>query len=339
MALPIEPLQPLAPASGLARLAPGLAYAGAVAALAFALRELPGVGLVGPMSLAVGLGIAARALVGAPAAAGPGLAFALRPLLRLGVMLLGLQLTLSQAASIGAGGFAVIAVSLAGTFAFTLWAGRRLGVAPRLTQLIAAGTSVCGASAIVAANTVARADDEDVAYAIACVTLFGTLGMTLYPLLAGPFGLDAQAYGLWAGASLHEVAQAVGASTAGGPEAGEAGTVAKLSRVILLAPLVIGLGLWSARGTGREAGHPPAPWFVGGFLALIVLNSVVALPAEAKALAAQVATALLAVALAAMGLSADLAKLRARGARPLLLGLIATLFITAVSLGGVTLLG
>ncbi|WP_236638439.1 YeiH family protein [Mangrovicoccus ximenensis] len=199
--------------------------------------------------------MALRNTAGVHAGLAPGIGFALKKLLRLAIVLLGLQLTLAQIGGIGPGGIAAIVLTLAATLAFTKAMGRVLGVEPRLAELIAAGTSVCGASAILACNTVTRGRDEDVAYAIACVTVFGSLSMILFPLLAGPLGLAPQDFGLWAGASIHEVAQVVGTAFAGGEAAGQTGTIAKLSRVILLAPVVLSLGLMARR---RDRSGPRA---------------------------------------------------------------------------------
>ena len=183
------------------------------------------------MILAVIVGMLFANTVGVAHNAKEGIRFSQKTLLRLAIVLLGFHLTVDQAASIGIEGFGLVALTLAATFLFTLGAARLLGVERRLAQLIAAGTSICGASAIVAANTVTNARDEDVAYAVASITLFGTVAMLAYPLLGAFAGLDQNAFGLWAGASIHEVAQVIGASFQYGPQAGEAGTVAKLTRV------------------------------------------------------------------------------------------------------------
>ena len=121
--------------------------------------------------------------------------------------------------------------------------------------MIAAGTSICGASAVIATNTVTKAHDEDVAYAVACVTVFGSIAMFVYPLLPGLLHLDPHAFGLWSGASIHEIAQVVAAAFQDGQQAGEFGTIAKLSRVMMLAPVVIGLGLMAARRQRRASAH------------------------------------------------------------------------------------
>ncbi|WP_103122349.1 YeiH family protein [Methylopila sp. Yamaguchi] len=322
--------------SPVATLAPGLALAGLVAAAAYGVRLAPGLGSFSPMILALGLGVVVRAALGPLPDLRPGVVFAMRRVLRFAIVLLGLQLTVGQVAEVGAGGVAIIAASLGATFLATIALGRMLGVDARLTQLIAAGTSICGASAILAANTAVRGRDEDVAYAVACVTVFGSIAMFAYPHLASPLGLDAHAYGLWSGTSIHEIAQVVAAAFQQGSEAGEFGVVAKLARVMMLAPVVAALGVYMAR-SGDPGARAPFPWFVLGFVALVALNSLVALPAVPKTFAIEATPALLAVALAAMGLETDLVKLREQGLRPLLLGLASFLFIASFSLALVKL--
>lgn len=322
------------------RVAPGLVLAGGVAAGAFGARHALGVAALSPMILAIALGVGVRAAAGMPAGLRPGVGLAARTLLRLAVVLLGAQVTLAQVGAIGGGGVLVLAAALGGTFLFTLWLGRALGVGQGVGMLIAAGTSICGASAVAAVRAVTRADDADVAYAVACVTLFGTLAMVALPLAAGMLGLDPAAYGLWVGASVHEVAQVVAAAYQRGVEAGEIGTVAKLARVVMLAPVVMALGLWLARrrrdGTEDEgesgAVRPPFPWFVAGFAGLVLINSLFPLPPAVTGAAGLASVALLTVALGALGLETDLRALRAKGLRPLALAGAAWLFIAGFSL-------
>ncbi len=317
-----------------AALGPGLLLAGGLAGAAQLAHGLPGMALISPPAMAIGLGMLVQNVAGTPAAAAPGARFALKRLLRLAVVLLGAQLTFAEVASVGPAGFAVIAATLAATFFATRRLGRLIGVEARLAELIAAGTAVCGASAVMAANTVTRGTDEDVAYAIACVTVFGTASMLLMPAVLPYTGLDAHAYGLWTGAAIHEVAQVVAAASQDGPVAGQFGTVAKLSRVLLLAPLVLGLGAvaWRRRGPGRAPqGRVPMPWFVLGFIAMVAANSAGLLPEATRAILAGLTGILLTVALAAMGLETDIGRLRMKGVRPLLLGAMATLFISGLS--------
>jgi uncharacterized integral membrane protein (TIGR00698 family) len=173
---------------------PGVALAAAIAVAAFLARSIPGVATFSPMILAILIGMVFRNVVGTPLAVRPGIAFSMKRLLRAAIFLLGFQLTLTQIASVGTSGMLIVATTLAATFLFTVLAGRVLGVDRKLTELIAAGTSICGASAIVAANTVTEAHDEDVAYAVACVTIFGSIAMFTYPLLSRALHLDPHAY-------------------------------------------------------------------------------------------------------------------------------------------------
>ncbi|GAC1574282.1 MAG: YeiH family protein [Sphingomicrobium sp.] len=325
---------------------PGLLLTSAVAASAYALRQLPGMATFSPMILAILIGIAFHNLAGTPAVAKPGVTFSLRRLLRIAIILLGLQLTITQVIEVGGRGIGIIAATLLATFAFTVWTGKLLGVDRKLAQLIAAGTSICGASAVIATNTVTNAHDEDVSYAVACVTVFGSVAMFAYPLLPGLLHLDPHAFGLWSGASIHEIAQVVAAAFQDGQKAGEFGTIAKLSRVMLLAPMVIALGLMAARNAkkddlaaGASSARPPMPWFVLGFVALVGVNSLITIPAEAKVWVVAVTTFLLSIALAAMGLETDIRKLTAKGFRPALLAALAFLFIAGFSLALIKLIG
>jgi uncharacterized integral membrane protein (TIGR00698 family) len=192
---------------------------------------------------------------------------------------------------------------------------------------------------------VTQARDEDVTYAIACVTVFGSIAMFVYPLLPALLSLDPQNFGLWSGASIHEIAQVAAAAFQDSRQAGEFGTIAKLSRVMLLAPMVIGLGFLARRDMRRSgisstaSARPPVPWFVLGFISLMAVNSLVAIPPEPKAWIAVLTTFLLSVALAAMGLETDIGKLRAKGLRPALLGAAAFVFISGFSFAAIKLLG
>ncbi len=318
--------------------APGLLLGTAVAASAFGLRAtgLPGVTDLSPLMLAILIGMAVRNLLGRPEAAKSGLGFALRAPLRLGIMLLGLQVTLGEILGIGWAGLALLAFALASTFLVTLWLGARMGVDPGLAQLLAAGTGICGASAIVATNTVTRASDESVAYALATVTLYGTIVMFAYPLVAASLPLSHAGYGLWTGASVHEVAQVVAAGFARGEETGEAATVAKLARVLMLAPLVLLLGAWVARQAKDDArlrSKAPFPLFVFGFLAMVLLAGTGWVSETTQHFAHWATQALLALALAAVGLETDVRRLIAQGWRPLALGGAATLWISLTTLG------
>lgn len=304
-----------------------------ICAAAFSLRELPGLGIFSPAILAVLLGLAFANVVGAAPNTLDGIGFCQKGLLRFAIVTLGFQITAAQVLAIGFGGVVAIVLCVAATFVFTISLARVIGVDSKLAELIAAGTSICGASAIIATNAVTKARDGDVAYAVACITLFGTVAMLGYPLLAAPLGLDQHLFGVWTGASIHEVAQVVGASFQNGEQAGEMGTVAKLARVTLLAPMVVALGFLAGRG-GRsgQTGAPPVPWFVLGFIGAVIFNSVIGLPDQARPLVVFATTVMITMGLAALGLTAKISEIRSRGLRPLLLALSAFLFIAVLSL-------
>jgi uncharacterized integral membrane protein (TIGR00698 family) len=326
--------------SGLRLLLPGVALTAAIASAALAIRGATGITTLSPLILSIVIGMLVRNMLGLPALVEPGIGFSLKRLLRLGIILLGLQVTAAQILSLGGPALVMVALTLAVTFLAIRTAGRALGVDRQLTDLIAAGTSVCGASAIIAVNTVVRARQEHIAYAVACVTLFGSISMLAYPLLASPLGLDERAYGLWSGATIHEVGQAVAAAFQAGDVAGQFGTISKLSRVVLLAPLVMMLALaLRSGGTEGRRGTAPMPWFVLGFVAMMAVNSAVDIPVEAGQGIVALTGFLLSMALAAMGLQADIGKLRAEGWRPLALGAFGWIFIAAFGFGMLKLSG
>jgi uncharacterized integral membrane protein (TIGR00698 family) len=330
--------------------APGLIAVTLLAWASIELHTLPQLAAVSALMIAIVLGMLVRNTVGIPAACAPGIRFSLRRILRFAIVLLGFQLSVRQIAEVGGMGLFVVAVTLAAAFCFTTWLGRRLGVDRKLSELIAAGTSICGASAIVATNAVTEGSDEDVAYAIAVVTLFGCASMLLYPLGDALMHMPAHAYGLWAGASIHETAQVLAASFQGGAVSGRIGAVTKLSRVMLLAPVVLGLGWAARRRDDAASGKPddaaclnrdampgakrrtvPVPLFLLGFIAAMGINSAAILPASATQFIVKADQFLLALSLGAMGLETSFRKVREAGLRPMLLGSGAWLFISAFS--------
>jgi uncharacterized integral membrane protein (TIGR00698 family) len=165
------------------QLVPGVMLTAMLAALGTALHTLPVLGIFSPLILSILLGMAFHNVIGTPERAHLGITFSLRRLLRLGIILLGMQITASEVAAIGIRGVAIIVAGLVATMLFTKAFGRLLGVDPKLAELIGAGTSICGASAIIATNTVTKGRDEDVAYAVACITIFGSVAMFLYPIV------------------------------------------------------------------------------------------------------------------------------------------------------------
>jgi len=320
---------------------PGIALSAALGIMAMLAIHLLELRFLSPMILAVTGGLVLGNLIRLPAVLSPGIAVSQKRLLRLGIVLLGLQVTVAQVQALGAATLVLVVVTLASTFVFVTIAGRLLRVDPGLTSLIAAGTSVCGASAVIAANAVTRAEEEDVAYAIACVTVLGTVAIFVFPLIGDLLGFGPRTFGVWSGAAVHEVAQVAAVAFQHSDTAGEVGTVTKLFRVVLLAPLIMAMAMAvRSRAAEGPSGGAPLPWFVLGFAALVLVNSLLTLPPALLEIARVATTLLLTTALAAMGLNTRIGPLMARGLRPALLaalgaGFIATLAATLVGLLGI----
>lgn len=320
-----------------ARRAPGVAavLAVAVACLVLAAR----VPAVSALLLAIAVGVGARNLHLVPRVLEPGLAWSSKPLLRAGVVLLGLQLAVGDVLELGIGELAVLVVTVAVTFGATVAVGRRMGVGRPLRLLVATGFSICGAAAVAAMAPVADADDDDVATAIALVTLYGSGAIVLVPLLAGALGLTDRTAGLWAGLAVHEVAQVVAAAGAVSGVALAAAVVAKLARVVLLAPLVTGVSLVVRRGAPRDGGRRPPvlPLFVVGFLVAVAVRSTGLLSDRFLTTTGVLTTVLLAAAMVGLGAQVHVRRLVRTGGRALGLGAVSTVVALGVSLGGLVL--
>ena len=312
----------------------GLALAALGAGIGLALHEL--VQSIPVVLAALVLGLVVANTRGVPAAARPGLALASGALLRVGIVLLGFELVFQDIVSLGARGLAVVVAVVVATFFGTQWAGRWLGVPRGLSLLVATGFSICGVSAIAAARDVSDVDEEEVTYAIALVTLCGSLAIVLLPALQGVLGLDDRSYGVWVGASVHDVAQVVATSSVVGGAAVGAAIVVKLTRVLLLGPLVAWIGWSQGKGAGA-GGVRLVPPFVLAFVGAALLRSADLVPAGLLPAIADVKLVLLALALFAVGARVELRRLVAVGTRPLLLGFCSWVLVAAVAYAGVRL--
>ncbi|MET7620638.1 putative sulfate exporter family transporter [Streptomyces sp. NPDC005408] len=336
-----------APPSALApRRLPGLALAALGVGVAWSVHQLlPDIPM---LTVAVVLGIVAahlpraRAVVRGPAR--PGLSYAAKRLMRIGIVLLGLKLSLDDVLGLGWATVTMVLGVVAATFLGTWWLGRRMGLPGDQPLLIAAGYSICGASAIGAVSEATDSDECDAATSVALVTLCGTLAIAVLPLLQLPLGLGDAEFGRWVGASVHDVGQVVAtAQTAGSDALGEA-VLVKLMRVALLAPLVAAVAVSVRR---RRAGSssasqaskrlPLVPLFVIGFLVMVALRSTGLLPTTAIDAAQHAQELLLAAALFGLGSAVDLPSLTRTGARVAALGLSAWVVVAGVSYAGVQL--
>jgi uncharacterized integral membrane protein (TIGR00698 family) len=328
-------------------LLPGMALAIIIAGLAMTIAQSPLLKKslsLSPLILAIVMGGLLGNLIHWPASYKPGLTFALKKILRLGIILLGFKISLSQVQSLGWQGLVLVTLCVSACFAFTVYLGRKLGLSPKLSLLLASGTSICGASAIVATDALIEAEDQDCAYAVATITLMGTLAMFVYPLLQLVGHLSPQNYGLWVGSSIHEVAQVIAAGFAHGESSGQSASLVKMTRVIYLVPLILGLLVWNLRQQKISAFKAlkwrelPLPWFVLLFIGIIGLNSLQIMPAAWVKNLLEFDQFLITVSMAALGVETHLDKLKATGLKPLWLGFGASVFISLFSLGLITLL-
>ena len=322
--------------TALHRLAPGLAVVGAATAVAFAAARL--VPAVSALTLAVVLGVLAGPRL--PAATADGLRWATKKFLRLGVVLLGLQLGLGQVLGLGGGTVLAVVATVLVAFFGTLLMGRALGVSPGLGLMVATGFSICGASAIAAMDSVTDNDKRDVATAVTLVTLYGSAAIGLVPLLGDLIGLRPEQLGAWAGVSVHEVAQVVAAASPAGATAVGIAVVVKLTRVVLLAPMVAGVSVVQRRRAATTGSRPQiVPLFVIGFLATMVLRTTGIVPPAVLGVGGVLTTLLFAAALFGLGSQVRLGALLRTGRRGLVLGALSTVLVASVGLAALALTG
>lgn len=288
--------------------------------------------LLGPMLVALALGAVVANASAAPAELLATPSAVARTCLRVGIVLLGLRLPLDDLLGIGLGGVVVVVATVAITYTVTTVVGDALGIERGLVTLIAAGFSVCGAAAIAAVQDGVRARQRHVAVAVALVTVYGTAMIALLPLAGRALGLSTEHAALWAGASIHEVAQVIAAaSLIGGPLAVAVATTIKLGRVLTLAGVY---AVASRRQGGEEATSAPVvPWFVAGFLVAVAVRATGVVSPGALGLAETVTTLFLAAGMFGLGLG-----LRVRDLWPLPAGVVALATVATVTAAGSSLL-
>lgn len=342
---------------------PGLLLSALLATGGFLLADQPWVKdhlRVSALLLVVLLGMVLASFMKLPALFVPGVRTAQRPVLRWAVAGLGFRLSLAELWKIGAPALGVVVISTFAALGFGWWIAKRLGLGEKLGLLLGVGGAICGASAVVAADSVVQGEKRDSAIAMGVITLLGTIGILVYPLLAHAFAMTDFRYGVWAGASLHEMAQVVAAASGLSEASVKVATVVKLARIALLAPVVLGLA-WSLRrkAAGAEPATAPArassamgivaaapatapkvapvPWFLVLFVLFALVNSAGVIPAPTLDLIRKVDLWLLCVGMAGVGLQTGFGDLREAGWSPVLAGTAQWLFLAGISYGLTTL--
>lgn len=331
---------------------PGLGLLLAIAVPAMLIQHritVSGRTVVSAVAIAIVIGVLLRNLVGLPEACKPGVSLAVKRLLRVGIALLGAQLSLGQVLRTGGKAVLVVAACIVLAIFVVRIIGMRMGLSDRLGTLLGVGTSICGVSAIVATAPAIEAKQEETSLAVATITVFGLLAVAVYPLLGRLLGLTDGFFGTWAGTAVNDTSQVVATGLIYSQKAGEVATVVKLTRNLFMAPVIVVLSsvyLARARSAGGGAAKKggvslktAVPGFVLGFLAMAVLNSLGAFPAAALDLIGTASAWLIAIALGGVGVETNLASLRTIGFRPFYAGLCAATFMAAVSFGLISLFG
>ncbi|RUQ06374.1 YeiH family protein [Curtobacterium sp. HSID17257] len=277
----------------------------------------------------------------------PGVKFASSRVLQAAVVLLGAQLSIGEVVRIGGETLPVMLTTLVVCLVAAWGIGRLLRVSSTLRTLIGVGTGICGASAIAAVTPVVGAASAEVAYALSTIFLCNIAAVFVFPLVGHALGLSQHAFGVFAGTAVNDTSSVVATATIYGPQATDTAVVVKLVRTLMIIPIVIGLAGLEARRTARaqpdsvdgprRAGGVRVlrlvPWFLVGFLVVVLLRTTGVLPAAAAPRFSAAATFLITVALAAVGVSTDFAALRRAGFRPMLLGIALWVLVAATSLG------
>lgn len=267
-----------------------------------------------------------------------GMAFCKQRLLRIAVAFYGFRLSIQQIQALGIQGFIIDIILIFTTIGLTVWFGIKVLKLERETALlIGAGHAICGAAAILATSSIVKAKNDQVAIAVSCIVLFGTIGMFIYPWLFGflPTHIYDQNFGIFTGATLHEVAQVVAAGQAMTPIAAEAAIVTKLIRVLLLAPFLIILCIVLTRRTSTDhsLGDLKIPVFVFGFIVCMLLNSWLPISIEIHEVIVFLDNIALATAMVALGISVRIVDLKKAGFKPVILALVLT--IQLMFIGGI----
>lgn len=314
---------------------PGVLAAAAIAAVATALA--PYAPILGGPVIAILFGVAIRSFVPLPLLLHAGITYSAKKILQGAIIVSGFGISLVSIATTGLGTLPVTLGTIAIVLALAPLVGRALRLDITLRQLVGVGTAICGASAIAAVASVIEPSEAEVALAIATVFTYNIIAVLTFPLIGHALSMTQDQFGVWAGTAINDTSSVVAAGFAYGHEAGNHATIVKLTRATLILPIVGAIALLRARAE-RHLGKPVpwgriVPWFILWFLAAAMVNSTGVIPATWHDPIAQIATFLICVALAAIGLQTALGTLFRAGARPLALGLILWIAVALSSLG------
>ncbi|TCZ78832.1 YeiH family putative sulfate export transporter [Paenibacillus albiflavus] len=315
----------------------GIGITLAIAIAAKFIASLPFFSIMGQLVIAILIGIIVRALFGMPAQATAGITFSNKKLLRIGIILLGMRLNLMDIYNAGWRVFLLAALSIVFAFFIVYLLTKLFKVDKRLGVLTACGTAICGAAAIVAIAPQIKAKDNETTIGVATIAILGTLFTLVYTFLYPVLGLSPEAYGIFSGSTLHEIAHVIAAADPGGKSAVDLAVIIKLTRVALLIPVTILIGIWASRWERSETEHEnrkkPSlvsiiPWFIFGFLAMAAINSLGIFSAAFANQVVLLAYMLMAMAMAGLGLNVDLGAFKRMGLSTFTAGLIGSVLLS-----------
>ncbi len=323
---------------GLINLSPGILLTVTIAIISLFIKELypP----ISPVVIAIILGLFINNFIGFPLKCKTGVDYSSKKLLKLGIILLGIRLSFYEILNLGTMALAIIVVCIGLALALVISMSKRFDVPPKLAILIAVGTAICGNSAIIAASPIIKAKEEEVAFAVATITVFGLTAIGVYPVIGGVLGMSPLEFGAWAGTAINDTGQVVAAGFQYGQSAGEVATVVKLTRNILIAPVIFFLSYLVLKEKADQNSSvfnkvylfKIFPWFVLGFMLMALVRTAEILPSFLIDHLSFASDLLLVMALAGIGLSIKLSSLRGLGLKAFITGLIAAVIMGVTSL-------
>lgn len=329
----------------IASFVPGFALALVIAALSKWIEGLLPVHLIGASVIALFLGMLLHSLLKPSELLKPGLKFTSKKILKFAIILLGASLNIGIVLNVGKLSLCVMVFTLLTCFGGGYFIGRALKINWKLSNLISAGTGICGGSAIAAIAPVIDADDSDIAYAMSATFLFDMAMIVLFPIMGHALGLSDMAYGLWAGTAVNDTSSVVAAGYAFSEAAGDFATMVKLTRTLAIIPTVIVFALISAHlkkkealAAGTEAAQAKLdlvkviPWFILGFLALTAVNTLGFIPAAVSSGMKNVSKFLMVTALAAIGLNTSFKDMKKSGIAPMIHGFLISALVVLVAI-------
>jgi uncharacterized integral membrane protein (TIGR00698 family) len=316
--------------------AQGVAITLIIAFAAKYIAMLPFFSVMGQLVVAILLGIVYKAMAGVQEHAASGISFSSKRLLRFGIILLGLRLNLFDIAAAGPKVLAIAVINITFTIFVVYGLSKWLKIDKKLGILTACGTAICGAAAVVAIAPQLKASDNETAISAATAAILGTIFTLVYTMLYPILQLSDAGYGIFSGATLHEIAHVIAAAAPGGREAVDLAVIVKMSRVAMLVPVAIIIGLWNNRQANKTTKISfkdlSIPWFIVGFLVMSAVKTAGILP---EALSEQLIVAaymLIAMAMAGLGLGVDLAMFRKWGKKTFVAGLIGSILLSGLGL-------